>query len=358
MTMKPQFSVPVVDISSYLRQSTVEERKSTAKAIDEACRSIGFFQIINHGIPADVEKGLIDAVDSFFLQDMDIKMKVYSDTNRGYSPPNSENTSLSLGLESTYGGNDYFEAFNIGSDQEMYQVSGLSELLYEPNTWPPSEGDRVPEGMKRFRVNLERWYEKAAYLSRILIRVFEDALEVPEGTLSQHTKHSMDVLRIINYALPPGTPAIREDEMGMGEHTDYGFLTVLWADRVPGLQILGRDGIWHDLVPEEGALLVNLADMMARITNEQWLSTLHRVKPPVVDGLIQRRRSVAFFHDGDEDAIISTLPKMIDEEHPPLYKPVRLGDHQLAKLRGSKSHVINKQNTEREAARVLASKRT
>lgn len=81
--------------------------------------------------------------------------------------------------------------------------------------------------------------------------------------------------------------------MRMGEHTDYGIVTVLWADQVRGFQVLGTDGSWNDVSPVYGALLVNFGDLTMRLTNEQWLSTLHRVKPSVVDGTIQRRRSAA-----------------------------------------------------------------
>ena len=97
-----------------------------------------------------------------------------------------------------------------------------------------------------------------------------------------------------NYALPPGEVTLDGDLIGMGEHTDYGLVTVLWADQIAGLQVLGQDGAWHDVCPADGALLVNLGDLTARWTNERWRSTLHRVKPPVVDGrscAAARRRS-------------------------------------------------------------------
>jgi isopenicillin N synthase-like dioxygenase len=69
---------------------------------------------------------------------------------------------------------------------------------------------------------------------------------------------------MINYALAPGSVAGDVDPLGMGAHTDYGIVTVLWADRVPGLQVLGPDGLWLDVQPADGALLVNLGDLTAR----------------------------------------------------------------------------------------------
>ena len=77
----------------------------------------------------------------------------------------------------------------------------------------------------------------------------------------------------------PSTPDPVEGQMRMGAHTDYGILTVLLADDVPGLQVF-RDGVWHDVSTPRGAFVCNLGDMLARWTNDRWISTLHRVVPP------------------------------------------------------------------------------
>jgi isopenicillin N synthase-like dioxygenase len=156
-----------------------------------------------------------------------------------------------------------------------------------------------------------------------------------------------------DYALRPGDVELDGDLTGMGEHTDYGIVTVLWADRVAGLQVLGRDGEWHEVMPAEGALLINLGDLMARWTDDRWMSTLHRVKPPIVDGAIKRRRSAAFFHDGNVDAVISTLPTCVGDGSP--YSPITIGEHIQAKLAGSRAGVANA-DAEREAAHVLAAR--
>ncbi|WP_241564371.1 2OG-Fe(II) oxygenase family protein [Nonomuraea polychroma] len=137
-----------------------------------------------------------------------------------------------------------------------------------------------------------------------------------------------------------------------GEHTDFGIVTVLWADQVAGLQVLGRDERWHDVAPADGALLVNLGDLTARLTNDRWMSTLHRVKPPIVDGTIKRRRSAAFFHDGNPDAVIETLASHHDASGL-AYEPITVRDHIKAKLAGSRQGKKNLAAV-REAARVLA----
>jgi len=99
--------------------------------------------------------------------------------------------------------------------------------------------------------------------------------------------------------------------------------------------------------------LINLGDMLSRWANGRWISTMHRVMPPVdARGRMQQRRSAAFFHDGNYDAVVSCLPGCADASHRALYGPVTVGDHLEAKLRGSRGLRLNA-NAEREAARLL-----
>jgi isopenicillin N synthase-like dioxygenase len=119
----------------------------------------------------------------------------------------------------------------------------------------------------------------------------------------------------------------------MGPHTDYGIVTILYADRVPGLQIRS-DNAWHDVMPEAGCFLINLGDLTAQWTNDRWRSTLHRVLPPEAGA---ERRSVAFFHDGNYDALIECLPTCTSDSNPPRYAPVVAGEHLMAKLMGPRT---------------------
>lgn len=96
----------------------------------------------------------------------------------------------------------------------------------------------------------------------------------------------------------PADVVLEPDQVGMGAHTHHGIVTVLWADPLPSLQILGGDGACHPVQHAPDALLVNLGDALARWTNDQWISTMHRVAAPRVDGELVPRRSAAYFHDG------------------------------------------------------------
>lgn len=334
------FSVPIVDISAYTTGGTANQRQAAAFALEQACRNVGFVQIRGHGVSAATLQGLGATIDGFFALPSDAKRRYRQppEINRGYTPPHAESLSLTLGIESGASLKDYFEAFNVGVPAEAYPELELPRDIYADNVWPASQG--AFDG-QRFRESVESYFAEAGRVARTLCRIFADALGVDPRLFAEVTDHSADVLRMINYALPSGSVVGESAPTGMGAHTDYGIVTVLWADAVPGLQVLGPDGVWHDVQPAEDALLVNLGDLTARWTNDRWLSTLHRVSPPVVNGVIQRRRSAAYFHDGNIDAVISTIASCVGADGKQ-YAPIRIGDHLVAKLASSRA---GKRNT-------------
>ncbi|MFG6277810.1 2-oxoglutarate and iron-dependent oxygenase domain-containing protein [Microbacterium sp. 5K110] len=343
-----RFDVPTIDISPWVGPGPDHARAAVVAAVDHACRTVGFMQIVGHGIPNVVVDDLEAGIDEFFALPLEVKKQYVrpAGENRGYTPPKSESLSYSLGVDPVTRMNDFFEAFNVGTSWREYPGTAATAADYAENTWP----DAVPP----FRSAVEEYYVEARRVARTLTQIFAAALRVPEDFFDALTDHSIDVLRMNNYALPPGSIELGAELTGMGEHTDFGLVTVLWADQVAGLQVLGLDGSWNDVMPADGALLVNIGDVAARLTNDKWLSTLHRVKPPVIDGTIERRRSAAFFHDGNADAVVDVLPHFVTREAPALYEPVTVAQHIAAKLAGSRAGRKNL-TAVREAARVTAS---
>ena len=123
-----------------------------------------------------------------------------------------------------------------------------------------------PVEAPNFQAAVARFNAAATAVSRVMLWAFADALGVGRTFFESIIDHSIDTLKMNNYALPEMPAEVDERPLGMGAHTDFGILTVLWADRVAGLQILDKQGAWHDVVPDEGALLVNLGDAMSRWT--------------------------------------------------------------------------------------------
>ena len=346
------FEVPTIDISPYRgddRRSDRSARAEVALALDRACRQVGFIQIVGHGIGADTMAALADALDEFFGLPLEVKKQYRREpaSNRGYSPPKSESLSMSLGIPAAGQMNDFYEAYTVGTEVADFAPLDLPETSYAHNNWP----DAAPG----FAPAVQAYFAQAQAVSRVLMHAFTDALGLEPGYFDTMIDHSIEAMKMNNYALPEGDTEFTGDLKGMGAHTDFGILTVLWADRVPGLQILDREGHWHDVQPAEGALLVNLGDAMARWTNDRWMSTIHRVDPPVVDGQIARRRSAAFFFDGNHDAIIEALPGTLVEGETG-YPPITIAENIAMKVAGLRTGAAPVTQL-REAARVAAAEK-
>ena len=338
---RPEVVVPTIDVSAW-GSDDPRDRNRISNAVDTACREVGFMQIVGHGIPLTARGGLTAAIDRFFALPMDRKRQYVAprpSINRGYTAPRSERLSYSLGVASA---DDLFEAFNVGATASQFPGRDLDPEIYAENIWP--------SGVPGFEADVWTWFEHAGALARTMTSIFAVALGLPDDYFAAFTDHSIDVLRVNHYAVPDGMH-VEPGQLGMGAHTDYGIVTVLWADPVPGLQILSADGRWHPVVPAPGALLINLGDLLARWTNDRWLSTMHRVVPPSDPaGNLLRRRSAAYFHDGNADALIATLEPCRGTGGS-TYDDVTVAEHLAQKLGGSRGLELN-EHAAREAARI------
>ncbi len=324
--------VPLIDLSGW-EADRGPARAATAAAIDAACRDVGFMQVIGHGVAQHAIDAMLAATGHFFDRPVEKKLAVRTpgvEVDRGYSPLGSESLAYSIGVDRPP---DLFEAFNVGP--EGWPVGdpvreAERHRWFAPNVWP----DDDPE----LRSAVMGYFDQAAAAARRILGACAVALGLDERFFADKTDHSTDVLRIVNYLRAPGSGEPLPGQQRMGAHTDYGIITVLWADPVAGLQIVGPDGAWHDVVPAPGALLINLGDLLAQWTNDRWRSTLHRViPPPPGSGGAARRRSAAFFHDGNYDALVECLPTCATADQPARYAPVLAGDHLLAKLVGPRT---------------------
>jgi isopenicillin N synthase-like dioxygenase len=312
--------VPVVDLAA----------SDAPRRVDEACRSVGFMSIVGHGVPRVVTTAMLDATDEFFALTLEEKLRMRPPgpgINRGYTAKGTEGLSFSLGVDGRPP--DLFEAFNIGPDRHPPEVPA-ERPEFAANLWP--------ERPTSLQGALVSYFEEVAALARRLTPIMALALDLDEEFFVDKTDHSTDTLRVIHYEQAPGEPGPIAGQQRMGAHTDYGILTVLHADRVPGLEIVGPDGAWYPVLPPPDAFLVNLGDLLAEWTNDRWRSTLHRVVPPprTVDGPAVRR-SMAFFHDGNYDAVIECLPTCCSDDNPPRYPRVLAGEHLMAKLLGPRT---------------------
>ena len=324
--------VPVVSLSS----------TTAAREIDEAASTIGFFQIADHGVPTEIISAMQRSTDAFFALSQQEKSRWKSpspDINRGYAAKGTEGLSYSIGVDSPP---DLFEAFNIGPDDVDPDSPLVATPFFAPNIWPHEPAQLKP--------SLVEYFDQIRKLAHRLTALFAEALALEPGYFEPFTTYSTDTLRVNHYERQSSEMNPAPGQFGMGAHTDYGIVTILYADPVPGLQLLSAHSEWVDVQPDPGCFLINLGDLTAQWTNDRWRSTLHRVLPPE-PGTI--RRSVAFFHDGNYDATISCLATCSSPDNPPKYPAVTAGNHLMAKLLGPRTMSVSDTTTNTAADRLF-----
>jgi isopenicillin N synthase-like dioxygenase len=322
--------VQTIDLSGWFT-GDVEARRKVIEEIDRECGRVGFLRVSGHGVATELIDQMLEVTTAFFDLPEDDKLRYVPQdkaVNRGYAAYGTEALAYSLGVDSKP---DMFEAFNCGVDavdeRDPY-VAAERHRFFAPNMWPdqPSE----------MRATWVAYFAACQALARELSRMFALALDMPDAFIFDKISRAACVMRANNYQRRSHHADPEPGQVRMGAHTDYGVCTILLADPVPGLQIVGPDGAWCDVLPEPGTFLVNLGDLLAEWTNDRWRSTLHRVVPPVGAGPA-RRRSVAFFQEANYDALVSVMPTCVSADNPARYTPVMAGEHLINKLMGPRT---------------------
>jgi isopenicillin N synthase-like dioxygenase len=300
-------------------------RRDVARLIDEACRDTGFFLVTGHGVPADlISKTRQRAIDFFALPD-DEKMKVQrppAKISRGYNWVGDRSIAYSMGQAAPP---DIQEAFGFGQDRPdlASKVDKASAQMYAPNIWPERPHD--------FKQTMVSYYDAMMGLASNVLRAMATALDVNENYFADKFDRQASVCRIIRY--PAVTQPPLPGQLRAGTHTDYGIMTFVRGDDTPGgLQVRHRNGNWIDVhIPRDG-FCCNIGDLMARWSNDRWVSTLHRVAVPPPDVVPQDRISLVFFTNPNPDAEIRCLDNCVRPGETPKYPPITVSEHYLGKL--------------------------
>jgi isopenicillin N synthase-like dioxygenase len=314
-------TVPVIDIGPYLA-GTPAGKAAVAKAVDQACRDIGFLVITGHGVPSDLIARTERAAAGFF--DLPLAQKLalkrpQDDQVRGYSAVGDEGLSYSLD-EVTPG--DLKESFTIGPidpPDEPYFNGPAAGPHFAPNLWPSQIVD--------FKSAWSTYFATMSELSAQLMRIFALALDLPERFFDDTIDRHISMFRVLRY--PEQLEAPKPGQLRAGAHSDYGSLTILKIEDKPGgLQVQNKAGAWIDVPVMAGSLVVNIGDLMMQWTNDRWISTLHRVvNPPREKAGESRRQSLVFFHQPNYDAMVACLPGCAAPGVAPKFAPISSGDH-------------------------------
>jgi len=310
-------TVPVIDLTPY-RDGT--DKMAVATRVDRACRDIGFLVIRGHGVPADLIEQTRATGRAFFDLPFTDKQRVARPgpgIARGYIGMEEESVGRSRDPSAIAG--DLNESLMIGPvdlPESAYAQAGFPH--FARNLWP-AEPDSL-------RPVWSDYYRAMGALAETLMRVFALALGHDEHFFDPLVDRHISRLRVRNYPAPSKPPL--PGQIRAGAHSDYGSLTILCTeDRAGGLQVCNADGVWVDVPILPDTFIVNIGDLLARWTNDAWVSTLHRVvNPPASAGAASRRQSLVFFHNPNYDAPVENLM-----EGPAKYPPTTSGAH-LAKL--------------------------
>ncbi|MBX3312756.1 MAG: isopenicillin N synthase family oxygenase [Actinobacteria bacterium] len=287
--------MPVIDVSALRADPDVTggAARATAAAIDGACRASGFFLVTGHGIDPERYRRLDAEARSFFALPTAAKETVAMARGgrawRGWFPEGGELTSGRADRkEGLYLGED------LGPDDPRVRA-GLP--LHGPNLLPD---DLLPA----LRGAVDDWIDAMTGLGHLLVRAIGVGLGLTPSWFDEHlTAEPTVLLRLFRY--PPGDG---DEDWGVGEHTDYGLVTILAHDGRPGLEVRTADG-WIPVPSVDGSFVVNLGDMLDRMTGGRYRSTPHRVRSTTAaDGGRDDRISIPFFFDPSWDAEVAALP--------------------------------------------------
>jgi isopenicillin N synthase-like dioxygenase len=313
--------IPLIDVEA-ARTDGGAARRRVARAIDDACREIGFFAIAGHGVSDRLVDELRRTAHAFFelpFADKLAARRPLAGMNRGYHPVGGETLSAANDEAGPPDLKEFFAVGPIDIGNGPYYTGPLGRRHFEPNVWPVA-----PAG---FEQAATAYYRAISDLVRLLMRLAALALDVDEHFFDDKVDRSIGMMRLNHYPAPAVTPSA--GQFRASAHTDYGGFTVLSGEDVPGgLQVRTRGGRWIDVATTPTTFVVNIGDLLMRWTNDRWLSNLHRVvNPPPGHGPVVARLSIAFFNHPNYDALIECLPS----QGPAKYPPVRSGEYRDSK---------------------------
>ncbi len=280
--------VPLIDVSPLV--TGAGDPHAMASRIGQACRDSGFFYIVGHGVDEGLQRRLEDLSRRFFAQDLEAKLQIRMALGgkawRGYFPVGDELTSGQPDLKEGL----YFGA-ELGPDDPRVRA-GIP--LHGPNLFPPN--------LPAFRDTVLDYVAALTRLGHTLMAGLALSLGLePSYFADRYTADPLVLFRIFHYPPAPATPG-QAPPWGVGEHTDYGVLTILKQDEAGGLQVKSKTR-WVDAPPVPGAFVCNIGDMLDRMTRGLYRSTPHRVRN--VSG--RGRLSFPFFFDPNFDARIQPI---------------------------------------------------
>jgi isopenicillin N synthase-like dioxygenase len=314
MEIMSKRAIPLVDLALY-KGGSAEEKQNFVDELGDAFHKYGFVGVINHGIPKELVDRFYDEAKAFFSLNVQTKLKYEIEElagQRGYTSFGREHAKQSDVA-------DLKEFYQIG--QEVPEGHPLKRE-YPNNIHVDEMRDFVNSGIELYKA-----FEKSGGW---LLRAIADHLKLDTDYFDEKIEEGNSILRAIHYP-----PIIKEPDSAIRaeQHEDINLITLLVGASAGGLQILNLDNQWLDVVPEGEEIVVNVGDMLQRLTNNYLISTTHRVINPPKEEWHRPRMSIPFFLHPKSRMDLSCLDFCVNEARPLAYEPITAGEYLDERLR-------------------------
>ena len=309
--------IPCLDLGTYIHGNEAQ-RKKFSDELGSAFNESGFVTITNHGVSQDLIDKLYANIKGVFGLPVEVKRKYEKPElagQRGYT---------SAGKETAKGANtaDLKEFWQIGQE-----VSDGDAIKSE---YPNNE---VLEEIEGFNSVTREIYQKLEENGKHLLRAIATYLELPINYFDAHVHNGNSILRGIHYFPSQDPDSLPGDAVRAGAHEDINLITLLIGASADGLEVLTRNNEWLPIKAHHTDIVVNVGDMLQRLTNNKLKSTTHRVVNPPRELMKTSRFSVPFFLHPRSDMDLTSLPSTIDDEHPKAYSDMTAGEYLDERLR-------------------------
>ncbi len=299
-------SIPVVDLSKFVHGNE-GQRAEFVKELGTAFHEVGFVGVAGHGIPAELIDGFFSSSKAFFSLPVSQKRQYEIQGlagQRGY----------------TSYGKEHAKQSEVADLKEFYQLG-----QYYDDTSNPTVSE-VPI----FNTTGHELYKTFEKTGAHLLRAIAIHLHLDENYFDSKIENGTSILRSIHY--PPITEEL-ETAIRAEEHEDINLITLLVGASAGGLQLLNAENEWIDIMPEDGEIVINVGDMLQRLTNNYLKSTTHRVINPPKELWHVPRLSIPFFLHPRAEMDLTCLDGCISEERPLAYEPITAGGYLDERLR-------------------------
>lgn len=298
--------IPVIDLGPYLAGAP-GALECTAGQLRYAMENVGFYFIVNHGVPQQLVDRTFEAAERFHAQALEDKLKLKIDENIvGYLP--MQGATVRHSALNKNNKPNLNEAFFINRQLTPEHPDVVAKKPFRvPNRWP--------ENLPGFREDVMAYVAATEQLGRKLMPLYAVALDLPADFFDEAFREPTFALRLSHY---PAQEVVQDNEFGLAPHTDTSFMTLLPENKVPGLSVRMANGKWVDAPVMEGSFLVNGGDLLRRWTNDRFMATPHRV----LNRSGKERYAIPFFMDCHYDFRMECLPTCQGPANPPRYEPI------------------------------------